>query len=175
AHFTENAEPLLRVSILPRGMSLGATQQTMAADRHIETQPELEARLQVMMGGYAAESLLFGNISSGSENDLRVATEFAYRMVAHYGMSERVGPVYHEQRVEHPFLGQRLATEAALSDETAHEIEQEARRLLGAAVEGAKAVIAKHRAALEGLVAALLERETLERSELEGILAITPA
>ncbi len=173
AHFTEHAEPLLRVSILPRGMSLGATQQTMAADKHIETQPELEARLQVMMGGYAAESLLFGNISSGSENDLRVATEFAYRMVAHYGMSERVGPVFHEQRVEHPFLGQRLATEAAVSDETAHDIEQEARRLLSAAVEGAKAVIGKHRAALEGLVAALLERETLERSELEGILATT--
>jgi cell division protease FtsH len=170
AHFTPHAEPLRRVSILPRGMSLGATQQWAASDRHIVTQPELAAKLRVLMGGYAAENMVYGNISSGSEQDLRQATDFAYRMVAHYGMSERVGPMFHEQRVEHPFLGQRLATEVGLSDETAHEIEQEARRILSDAAELAKRAVSEKRATLERLVAALLEHETLERPDLERVL-----
>jgi cell division protease FtsH len=170
AHFTTQAEPLRRVSILPRGMSLGATQQWQAVDRHLITEPELEAKLRVLMGGYAAETVLYGNVSTGSEQDLRQATEFAFRMVAHYGMSERIGPVFHEQRLEHPFLGQRLATETGLSDETAHSIEEEARRILGAAVEASKRLIADRRAALERLVSALLERETLEKDDLDKLL-----
>jgi cell division protease FtsH len=170
AHFTQGAEPLRRVSILPRGMSLGATQQWAAADRHIVTAPELSAKLSVLMGGYAAETIVYGSASTGSEEDLRQATDFAYRMVAHYGMSERVGPVFHEQRAEHPFLGQRLATENGLSDETAHEIEQEARRLLSEAVETAKRMVHEKRAALTSLVAALIEHETLEMPELDRVL-----
>jgi cell division protease FtsH len=175
AHFTPDAEPLRRVSILPRGMSLGATQQWAAADRHILTEPELAAKLQVLMGGYAAETIIYGNVSSGSEQDLRQATDFAFRMVAHYGMSQRVGPMFHEQRVEHPFLGQRLATETGLSDETAHEIEQEARRILSEAVESAKHMLSERRASLERLVGALLEHETLERPELEQVLGTAQA
>jgi cell division protease FtsH len=170
AHFSKHSEPLRRVSILPRGMSLGATQQWASNDRHIVTEPELEAKLRVLMGGYAAETTIYGNLSSGSEQDLRQATDFAFRMVAHYGMSERVGPMFHEQRVEHPFLGQRLATETGLSDETAHEIEQEARRMLSEAVEAAKGLVASKRATLERLIAALLEHETLEKPELERLL-----
>jgi cell division protease FtsH len=170
AHFTPGAEPLRRVSILPRGMSLGATQQWAANDKHIVTEPELAAKLSVLMGGYAAETIVCGNASTGSEQDLRQATDFAYRMVAHYGMSERVGPVFHEQRVEHPFLGQRLATETGLSDETAHEIEQEARRILSEAVDTAKRMVQEKRAVLQRLIAALLEHETLEMPELERVL-----
>jgi cell division protease FtsH len=173
AHFTKNAEPLRRVSILPRGMSLGATQQWATNDKHIVTEPELAAKLRVLMGGYAAETIVYGNVSSGSEQDLRQATDFAFRMVAHYGMSERVGPMFHEQRVEHPFLGQRLATETGLSDETAHLIEQEARRILSEAVEAAKSLVLERRAALERLVAALLQDETLERPDLERVLGAT--
>ncbi len=170
AHFTKGAEPLRRVSILPRGMSLGATQQWAVADKHIVTEPELAAKLSVLMGGYAAESIMYGGPSTGSEQDLRQATDFAFRMVSHYGMSERVGPVFHEQRVEHPFLGQRLATEVGLSDETAHEIEQEARRILAEAVDSAKHLVHEKRAALERLIAALLEHETLEMPELERFI-----
>jgi cell division protease FtsH len=175
AHFTQHAEPLRRVSILPRGMSLGATQQWATNDKHIVTEPELAAKLRVLMGGYAAETVIYGNVSSGSEQDLRQATDFAFRMVAHYGMSERVGPMFHEQRVEHPFLGQRLATETGLSDETAHLIEQEARRILSEAVEGARRMVLEKKAALERLVAALLESETLERPELERVLGTAQA
>ncbi|HXN30835.1 MAG TPA: ATP-dependent zinc metalloprotease FtsH [Polyangiaceae bacterium] len=175
AHFSEHAEPLRRVSILPRGMSLGATQQWASNDRHIVTEPELEAKLRVLMGGYAAESTIYGNLSSGSEQDLRQATDFAFRMVAHYGMSQRVGPMFHEQRVEHPFLGQRLATETGLSDETAHEIEQEARRMLSAAVEAAKHMVENKREALDRLIGALLEHETLEKGDLDRVLGAAQA
>ncbi len=172
ARFTAHAESLRRITILPRGLALGATQQSPVADRHLVTQPELLAKLRVLMGGYAAESLILGEVSSGSENDLRVATDVAYDMVAHYGMSERVGPVYHEQRTEHPFLGQRLAVESsAISDETAHAIEDEARLLLAGAVDDAKSTIVQWRPALERLVARLLERETLEKDELEVVLS----
>jgi cell division protease FtsH len=170
AHFTKNAEPLRRVSILPRGMSLGATQQTPMGDRHLATQDDLEAKLRVMMGGYAAENLLLGTVSTGSENDLRQATDLAFKMVAHYGMSDRIGPVFHEQRAEHPFLGQKLASDAGISDETEHEIEDEARHILSEAVVAAKATIEEHRGALLRLVDALLEHETLEMSLLEPIL-----
>ena len=175
AHFSEHTERLRRVSILPRGMSLGATQQWATNDKHIVTEPELFAKLRVLMGGYAAETIVYGNVSSGSEHDLRQATDFAFRMVAHYGMSERVGPMFHEQRVEHPFLGQRLATETGLSDETAHLIEGEARRILSEAVDAAKRLVLEKRAALERLIDALLERETLEHQDLERVLGTAQA
>jgi cell division protease FtsH len=170
AHFTENAEPLQRVSILPRGFALGATQQMEAKDRHLFTQPQLEAKLRVLMGGYAAERLRTGTVSSGSENDLRVATDLAFKMVAHYGMSEVVGPVFHEQRLEHPFLGQRLATDIGASDATTHAMEEEVRRVLEGALETATQVIIAHVRAHERLVEALLERETIERADLARIL-----
>ncbi|HTV25106.1 MAG TPA: ATP-dependent zinc metalloprotease FtsH, partial [Polyangiaceae bacterium] len=86
AHFGPYAEPLRRVSILPRGMALGVTQQTPAEDRHIQTQPELESRLAVLLGGFAAERVVLGSVSSGSANDLEQATKIAFKMVAHFGM-----------------------------------------------------------------------------------------
>jgi cell division protease FtsH len=171
AFFTPGAERPRRVSILPRGLSLGATQQWAAADKHIVAEPELSAKLNVLMGGYAAERVVYGNVSSGSEQDLRQATDLAYRMVAHYGMSEKIGPVFHEQRMEHAFLGQHLATDSAVSGGTAYEIEQEARRVLAEAVDGAKRLVQQRRASLDRLVAALLEHETLEGSQLDGALA----
>jgi cell division protease FtsH len=170
ARFTSDAEPLRRVSILPRGFALGATQQTAAPDRHIVTQPQLEAKLGVLMGGYAAESLLLGNVSSGSESDLRSATDLAFKMVAHYGMSKRVGPVFHEQRLEHPFLGERLATETGVSDATSNAIEDEARRALVEALDLATRTIEHHREALNRLVTALLEHETMEKPALDEVL-----
>ncbi len=174
ARFTPAAEPLRRVSILPRGFALGATQQTEAPDRHLVTQQELEAKLAVLMGGYAAESRILGSVSSGSENDLRVATDLAFKMVAHYGMSPRVGPVFHEQRLDHPFLGQRLATESPVSEATSTTIEEEARRVLVAALEIATLTVDRHRGALERLVAALLAQETLEKSSLDELLSDAP-
>jgi cell division protease FtsH len=164
-----HAERLSRVSIIPRGMALGVTQQTPAADRHIMTERELHARLQVLMGGYAAERVVLGEVSTGAENDLKQATELASKMVAHYGMSERIGPVYYEHHSEHPFLGQRIATDGGTSDATNSAIETEARRLLGGALQAAKDAIVQHRTKFDTLVQRLLEQETLERPELDAL------
>jgi cell division protease FtsH len=134
------------------------------------TRPELESRLNVLMGGYAAEEVVLGTCSSGAENDLKRATELAFKMVAHFGMSERIGPMYYEHKSEHPFLGQTMASDGSTSDATVHVIEEEARNLLMQALQSAKHTIAAHRAALDTLVAALLSKETLEKAELQVLL-----
>ncbi len=167
---TPEAEPLNRVSILPRGMALGATQQVPPEDRHLHTRSELDARLLVLLGGYAAERTVLGEISTGAEHDLSEATRLASKMVAHYGMSELLGPVHYDIHEEHAFLGQRIATESGTSDATVHAIESEARALLGRALAAATAAIVTHREALDRLAAALLEHETLERDQLDRLL-----
>jgi cell division protease FtsH len=170
ARFSPEAEPLHRVTIIPRGMALGATQQSPGADRHLMAQAELESRLRVLMGGYASERLILGSISTGAENDLKEATRLASHMMAHYGMSERLGPVYYDHEAEHPFLGQRIGTESGTSSSTITVIEEEARRILREALEGATALLTQRRGELDRLVAALLEHETLERDDLSAIL-----
>jgi cell division protease FtsH len=170
ARFSADTEPLHRVTIIPRGMALGVTQQSPGADRHLMAQAELEARLRVLMGGYAAERLVLGSISTGAENDLKEATRLASHMVAHYGMSERLGPVYYDHDAEHPFLGQRIAVDGGTSPATITAIEEEARRLLGRAVKEAGDLLTQRRAELDRLFTALLERETLEREDLAAIL-----
>ena len=151
-------------------MALGVTHQTPGADRHLMTQPELEARLRVLMGGYAAERLVLGDISTGAENDLKEATKLASNMVAHYGMSERLGPVYYDHNAEHPFLGQRIAIDGGTSPATVSAIEAEARKILAKALEEATETLTGRRDTLDGLVTALLERETIEREEIEPLL-----
>jgi cell division protease FtsH len=172
ARFSPDAEPLHRVTIIPRGMALGATQQSPGADRHLMAQAELESRLRVLMGGYASERLVLQSISTGAENDLKEATRLASHMVAHYGMSERLGPVYYDHEAEHPFLGQRIGTESGTSPSTITVIEEEARRILGRALEEAGALLAQRRGDLDRLVTALLAHETLERDDLAGILGL---
>jgi cell division protease FtsH len=170
AHVSPDTEPLKRVSILPRGLALGATQQAAQEDRHLATRGELRAKLAVMLGGYAAEELALADVSTGAENDLKQATELATKMVAHYGMSEQLGPAYYEHDVEHPFLGQRVATNGGASDATIHAIEAETRRLLGEALATARDRIAANRPLLDRLAAALLATETLEGHELAALL-----
>ncbi|HEY0483763.1 MAG TPA: ATP-dependent zinc metalloprotease FtsH [Kofleriaceae bacterium] len=167
---TPEAEPLNRMSILPRGMALGATQQVAPEDRHLHTRAELDARVLVLLGGYAAEQVVLGEISTGAEHDLGEATRLASKMVAHYGMSETLGPVHYDIHEEHAFLGQRIATESGTSDATVHAIESEARALLGRALAQAISLITAHRARIDRLAAALLEHETLERDRLDELL-----
>jgi cell division protease FtsH len=164
------SEPLRRVSILPRGMALGATQQVPPEDRHLHTRAELTARMLGLLGGYCAERLVLGDISTGAEHDLKEATRLASKMVAHYGMSEELGPAYYDVAVEHAFLGARIAGENSTSDATVHAIESEARRLLAKAQENAIATIEQQRERLDRLSAALIERETLEADALDGVL-----
>jgi len=170
ACFSSDSEPLNRVSIIPRGMALGVTQQTPAADRHLMTEAELRARLRVLMGGHSAERMVLADVSTGAENDLKEATRIASKMVANYGMSKTLGPAYYEHQSEHPFLGQRMATDGGTSDATVFAIEREAREVLTTALSEAQDLLATHRDSLDRLVAALLERETLEQHELMEVL-----
>jgi cell division protease FtsH len=175
AWFSPDAEPLHRVSIIPRGMALGVTQQMPGEERHLMTQGQLESRLRMLMSGYAAERVVLGDISSGAENDLKVATALAAKMVAHYGMSDRVGPLYVEHAEEHPFLGQKIAAGTAISDVTTREIESESRALLDRALQSAIELLSKHRALHGRLVEELLARETLEKAELAALLEAASA
>ena len=122
------------------------------------------------MGGYAAEKIIFGNVSTGGESDLKEATRIASQMVAHYGMSQKLGAVYYEHESEHPFLGQRVALEGGISDATVSVIEEEARSTLAEAQRGAEALIQAHRDRLDRLIQVLLERETAEKEELSSLL-----
>ena len=174
AAFSPEAEPPHRVSIIPRGMALGVTQQSPGADRHLMVEAELESRLRVLMGGQAAERLVLATISTGAESDLKEATRLASRMVAHFGMSERLGPVYYDHDAEHPFLGMRVATEGGTSPATTNAIEEEARRILRRALDEAGELLERERPALDRLYRALLERESLERDELVALLGASP-
>ena len=117
---------------------------------------------------------MLASISTGAENDLKQATRLASRMVAHFGMSERLGPVYYDHDAEHPFLGMRVATEAGTSPTTTNAIEEEARRLLRVALDEAGEILVRHRPALDRLYGALVERESLERDELAALLETSP-
>lgn len=171
ARFSSDSEPLHRVTILPRGRALGITQQLSNEDRHILTEPQLHARLRILMGGYAAERLVFQNVSTGAENDLKEATRLATKMVAHYGMSKGLGAVHYDHDTEHPFLGQRMATDGGASDRTTHTIESEARELLSCALREAGQLLEKHRDALDTLERLLFDQETIEKDELELVLS----
>jgi cell division protease FtsH len=155
-------------------MALGVTQQSPGADRHLMVEAELESRLRVLMGGQAAERLVLATISTGAESDLKEATRLASRMVAHFGMSERLGPVYYDHDAEHPFLGMRVATEGGTSPATTNAIEEEARRILRRALDEAGELLKRERPALDRLYRALLERESLERDELVALLGASP-
>jgi cell division protease FtsH len=170
AHFAPNAEPPERVTIIPRGMALGVTQSAPGGEQHLLTRPQALDRLHVMLGGYAAERVLLGEVSSGAENDLKRATELAFKMVAHWGMSDAIGPVYHEHRTEHPFLGQMLATEGGTSDATVHQIEEETRSILHTALQSAESTVKQRRSEMDALVSYLLEHESVDKTELSRLL-----
>jgi cell division protease FtsH len=160
-----HADPVHRVSIVPRGVAaIGVTQQLPAEDRYLITQPELEDRLTVMMGGRAAEKLVYGDLSTGAQNDLQQATALARRMVEEFGMSVEVGPV----ALVPPPLFLRIDRGR---DELSPEVRSEIRRLLEEADRRAATILEERRADLERLAGLLIERETLERAELDAALA----
>jgi cell division protease FtsH len=163
-----------KISIIPRGIAaLGYTQQLPEHERYLLRERELLDRLAVLLGGRAAEALVFGEISTGAGNDLERATDIAHRMVTEYGMSERLGPVsldgadrsaFLEQRVPMPKMGR------GMSNETAHAIDGEVRRIVVDALDRATGLLRRERDSLDRLAALLLEREVVDRSELRELL-----
>jgi cell division protease FtsH len=164
-----HADPVHRVSIVPRGVAaVGVTQQVPAEDRYVITQPELEDRLAVLMGGRAAELLVYGELSTGAQNDLQQATALARRMVEEFGMSEAVGPVV--LRRPSLFLQVEVGRTEQVSEQTVEEADAEVRKLLEVAQKQAEKILVARRSDLERVARLLLERETLEGDELKAAL-----
>jgi len=167
------ADPIHKVTIIPRGRSLGVTQQLPQEDRHSYSQSYLLARLTVLMGGRAAEKLVFDEVSSGAENDLKDATRMARYMVTHWGMSDRIGPVAFRAGEEHMFLGKEIQEPRDFSEHTARIIDEEVSRILLDANERASSLLTENRHDLDCLADALVKREVLTQPEIEEILAGT--
>lgn len=159
-----------KVTIIPRGRAMGVTQLIPQEDKLSYGEGELHARLICLMGGRAAEKLVFDEYSVGAENDLKRATQLARRMVANWGMSERLGPVAFRIGEEHPFLGREMSEPREFSEHTAQVIDEETARILHAAADQAKKLLIEHRAKLDELSQKLEEQETLEIREIEAIL-----
>jgi cell division protease FtsH len=171
AWFTPGCDRVHKVTILPRGRALGVTQMVPEEERYNISQPDLQARLAMLLAGRAAEKVRFDQYSAGAESDLQEATRLARRMVTHWGMSERLGPVAYHISDDHPFLGREIAQhERQFSEHTAQVIDEEVAKILHTAEDRAKRTIQHHLEKLNELAEALLERETLDEDEIREIL-----
>jgi cell division protease FtsH len=163
-------DPIHKVSIIPRGMTMGVTQLLPEEDRHYYPKTYLMNRLSVALAGRVAEKIVFNDTSSGAQNDLKEATYLAEKMVAQWGMSDKVGPLNLGRGEEHPFLGRELAQPKRYSEEMAWLMDQEIRRLLTDAESRAEEILKKNRGALDSLAEALIKEEVLERNDVERII-----
>jgi cell division protease FtsH len=173
ARSVPGADPLHKVTIIPRGLSLGMTQQLPSEDRYTASKSYLVNRLAILMGGRAAETLTFGEESSGAGQDIKMATEQARRMVAQFGMSI-LGPIHMDQSSELVFLGKDLSSHRDVSEATARRVDREIKRMILEAQDEATRILTDRRVALAALSSALLERETLDGAEVDVILALHP-
>ncbi len=167
------ADPLHKVTIIPRGMALGLTQQLPLEDRYTYSRSYLEANLRVLMGGRLAEEIVFGpgNMTTGAGNDLERCTELARKMVCEWGMSAEMGPLTFGKREESIFLGKEFARHQDYSEATSVRIDEEIRRFVNAAYADARSILEQHRGALEAIATALLEHEVLDGDRIYDLIA----
>ncbi|MBN1485245.1 MAG: ATP-dependent zinc metalloprotease FtsH [Chloroflexia bacterium] len=170
AHMIEECDPVHKVSVVSRGMALGYTMALPEEDRYLMPRPKILADMAYAMGGYAAEKLIFDELTSGSQNDIERATKMARRMVTQFGMSEELGPVTYGQKEELVFLGREISEQRDYSDSTARLIDDEVRRIVESAYQRAGSILEQHRAVLEQVAQRLIEVETLEGQELQSLL-----
>jgi cell division protease FtsH len=163
-------DPIHKVSIIPRGMAMGVTQLLPQEDRHYYPKTYLMNRLSVSLAGRVAEQIVFNDMSSGAQNDLKEATALAEKMVAQWGMSEKVGPISLGRGEEHPFLGRELAQPKRYSEEMAWLMDQEIREIIINAEIKAKEILSQGRKVLDTLADALMKEEVLERTDIERIM-----
>jgi cell division protease FtsH len=168
------ADPLWKISVLPRSRTGGVTMYEIDEERVDASRSELLAKLVTILGGRAADKLVFGEAMTGQMNDLQQATRLARQMVTQFGMSDRLGPVAYRSGEEHPFLGKELHEARDFSDGTARLIDEEVQRLLREAEERAYQILKDNRDKLETLAAALLEREELDRDDVAKLLGPRP-
>ena len=163
------ADPLHKVTIIPRGMALGVTQQLPVDDRHTYPRTYLEGQLSIMMGGRLAEELCLDTITTGAGNDIEQATEMARRMVCQYGMST-LGPLTFGRQEEQIFLGREISQHRDYSEDTAQAIDEQVRNLVMQGYERAKTILTENRDALVRIAEALLERESLAGEEIQMLI-----
>ncbi len=169
AHICPDADPVDKVSILPRGKALGATQQ-LPEERYNLTETYLRGRLKVMLGGRAAEETVLGNISSGAADDLQQATKLAHRMIASWGMGEIFSHAAFSNGNGDVFLGEQIAKQRNYSEHTAQQIDTEVNKLLNSCFDEAAGIIKENRNRLDALTDALEDAETIAGSDLENLL-----
>ncbi|HEV3025309.1 MAG TPA: ATP-dependent zinc metalloprotease FtsH, partial [Pirellulales bacterium] len=172
--FEPEADPARKVTIVPRSRSLGVTMPTPEEERYHHGLDYFRAQLTMMMGGRAADKLIYGQPYAGEEDDLKKATKLARYMVTHWGMSEKLGPMSFRVGEEHVFLGKEIQEPKDFSEGTAQIIDEEVQKLLRAAEERATDLLIRHRDDVEHIVEALLEKEELLFDEIEQILGPTP-
>jgi cell division protease FtsH len=168
-----NADPVHKVTIIPRGMALGLTQQLPEGDRHNYSEEYLLGQIAILMGGRIAEESFLGSITTGASNDIERATELARAMVCEYGMSE-MGPLTFGKKEEQIFLGREIAQHRDFSEETAIKIDQQVKQIITAQYQRARNIIEENREVMVRLAESLLERETLDGVEIRRIVAGLP-
>jgi cell division protease FtsH len=165
-----HTEPLHKVTIIPRGPSLGSTMWLPEEDKYTNRKKELLASLTVAMGGRVAEEIIFGDITNGARGDIKGATAIARRMVCEWGMSEKMGMVEYGEHEDYVFLGRELTRNRDYSEATAEQIDQEVRKLIDDAYQTAKKTLTQNRDKLEVIAKALLEYETLDGAQIREII-----
>ena len=173
AAMTPGADPVHKVTIIPRGMALGLTMQLPTDDKHSYTKEHLEGMLAVLMGGRTAEEMFLGHITTGAGNDIERATDIARNMVCEWGMSE-LGPLAFGKKEEAIFLGREIAQHRDFSEATAVDIDKEVKRIVSIAYESAKSIQNTHRDILERIAQGLLEREVLDANEVRLLIEGKP-
>ncbi len=168
-----NADPVHKVTIIPRGMALGLTQQLPEGDRYTHSLDYIEGSIAILMGGRLAEDIFLSKITTGASNDIERATELARRMVCEFGMSN-LGPLTFGKKEEQIFLGREIAQHQDYSEDTAVRIDQEVKRIVMEQYERARQIILDHRDALDRLAKELLQRETLDAVQIRRVVAGLP-
>jgi cell division protease FtsH len=170
AKLLPGADPVHKVTIIPRGMALGLTQQVPIDDRHTYDKVFLENNLTILFGGRAAEELVLGHTTTGAGNDIEKATELARTMVCEWGMSEKLGPMTFGKKEEQIFLGRDFTQAADYSESTAIEIDNELRRIISEGYHRAKSLLKQNLEILHRMAETLLERETIDGSDIDSII-----
>jgi cell division protease FtsH len=170
ATLTPGADPIHKVSIIPRGMALGITQQLPIDERHTYSQVYLKNNITILMGGRVAEELVHGELTTGAGNDIERATALARKMVCEWGMSEKLGPVTFGQKQESIFLGRDITRHQDYSEATSRDIDQEVHGIVLAAYERAKTLLQTNLDILHRVAKTLLEKEVVDGAEILRII-----
>ena len=169
AAMRDHADPLHKVTIIPRGMALGVTRQLPTDDKHTVTKDYLETQLAILMGGRCAEEIYLKQMTTGAGNDIERASELARKMVCEYGMS-RLGPLTFGKKEEQIFLGREIAQHRDFSEETARQIDGEVRNLVDSGYQSAYSILDQNQPIMHRLATALLERETIDANEIRMLI-----